>query len=77
MPSPKLCRLHRAGVPPNAPPFYVPGCPRCEDKLDAGLVTEQTPPPPDRHLEHGRRIADAERAERGAPKKLRPGWRET
>jgi hypothetical protein len=34
-----LCTPHRTGVSPGCPPFFQPGCPMCEAKLRAGLVT--------------------------------------
>ncbi len=51
-----LCRLHITGVPPRTGPFYVPGCPACESKLRAGLVTHETPPPPDKSRESANRL---------------------
>lgn len=74
MPAPLLCCYHRTGVPAGAPPFYKPGCHRCEAKRAAGVVTEDTPPPPDRHLEHGRVLARTSVAEARARKVVVPRW---
>jgi hypothetical protein len=40
------CSPHRSGVQPWMPPFYAPGCVTCEQKLAAGKITGQEPPPP-------------------------------
>lgn len=53
LPAPKkakgvLCGWHIRGVPPEVRrPFYVKGCPRCEEKRLAGLVTGNEPAPDD------------------------------
>lgn len=42
-PALKLCQIHSRGVTPDMPPFYEPGCPRCEQKRERGLVTGTEP----------------------------------
>jgi hypothetical protein len=60
MSSPKTCVPHERGVSPGMRPFYVPGCPRCEQKRAAGIVTGDEGPPPDmRVINHQFRLAAA------------------
>lgn len=48
-----LCDWHNKGVPPgNRSPFYLAGCPRCEEKLAAGLVKATDPSPKFLYLAH-------------------------
>lgn len=41
------CEWHTNGVPPWAQgqAWFVPGCPTCKAKLDAGRVAPDSPPP--------------------------------
>jgi len=39
------CYPHVTGVQPGTPPFFTPGCDRCEEKRRQGLVTGDEPPP--------------------------------
>lgn len=41
----RTCTPHRVGVPVDARPFFVPGCPVCEAKKAAGDVTGNEAPP--------------------------------
>lgn len=41
----RYCYPHKSGVPNNMRPWFVPGCPTCEDKLAAGLVRADAGPP--------------------------------
>ena len=58
-----MCRPHIVGVDPRLPPFFVPGCSKCEAKKLAGKVTGNEPPPPDRHLAHGKPMGHYRRRE--------------
>lgn len=41
----KLCAPHQHGVEPGHAPFFSKDCRRCQEKLAAGLVTGNEPPP--------------------------------
>lgn len=40
------CKAHLRGVTPGARPFYTPGCPVCERKRAAGVVSAELPSAP-------------------------------
>jgi hypothetical protein len=46
-PDGKLCSTHVHGVAPGMPPFFNPGCPKCEEKKAAGKVRGDEGPSPD------------------------------
>jgi hypothetical protein len=53
----RRCSPHRNGVAPGTPPgsWYDPACPRCLQKLRAGLVTGREPAaPPSFRVKHPR-----------------------
>lgn len=39
----RLCSPHSHGVAPGTAPWYDPQCPRCLQKLEAGLLTGLEP----------------------------------
>ena len=39
------CHYHYVGTPPDAKPFFLKGCPQCEQKKLDGKVTGNEPPP--------------------------------
>src|SRR5574342_345480 len=71
-PARRPCGYHEHGVPPEVKPtdFCQRGCPKCEKKIAAGVVTGKEPPPRERGRKQIKRVLDY----LAQPNRWEPTW---